>query len=131
MGWWNKYVGIPFAEKGRTAQGVDCWGLVRLVYEQELGIVLPSYIEAYSSTQDKEVLAEVIAKESASRWVEKTDPQPFDVLVLRVEGLPYHVGLYTHGGKFIHCERGFNTVHMKLDSFHWKNRLTGVFRWEK
>lgn len=29
--WWNEYVGLPFADKGRTREGCDCWGLVRLV----------------------------------------------------------------------------------------------------
>lgn len=129
MTWYNKYIGVPFAEKGRDLQGVDCWGLVCVIYEKEFGIKLPTYVECYNSTDDREILSRLIADESASHWVEQKKPKEFDVLVLNVDGLPFHVGIYTYDRKFIHCEKGFNTVHSKLDSFRWRNRLAGVYRW--
>lgn len=127
--WWNKYVGTKFAEKGRSAEGVDCWGLVCLIYKNELGIDLPHYLECYNSTNDTQLLAKLIDDESKAKWVEQTTPKEFDVLVLKVDGLPFHVGIYTHDRKFIHCEKGFNTVVSKLDSMRWVGKMTGVFRW--
>ena len=41
--WANKYVGLPWAWKGRTSEGVDCYGLLRLVYRDERGIALPEH----------------------------------------------------------------------------------------
>ena len=38
--WVADYVGLPWEPYGRTRAGVDCWGLVRLVYEERLGICL-------------------------------------------------------------------------------------------
>ena len=47
---YNKYIGLPYKENGRSTEGVDCWGLARLFYKHELGIELPSYTELYAGT---------------------------------------------------------------------------------
>lgn len=129
--WWNSYIGTKFKDKGRGADGVDCWGLVCLIYRNELGIELPSYTECYENTDDKNTLTDLIANEQKSKWAEVVNMRSFDVLVLKIDGLPYHIGIYTHDNKFVHCERGFNTVVAKLDSFRWQRRLMGAFRWVK
>jgi len=38
-----KYLQIPYQHQGRTYEGVDCFGIVRLFYEAELHILLPDY----------------------------------------------------------------------------------------
>ena len=45
MHWTARYINIPYINKGREFSGADCWGLVRLVYKNELGIDLPTYGE--------------------------------------------------------------------------------------
>lgn len=41
--WASEYVGIPFADYGRTREGADCWGLARLIWRERAGIVLPEF----------------------------------------------------------------------------------------
>lgn len=39
--WAGRYVGIPFADYGRDQTGADCWGLVRLIWQEQCGLELP------------------------------------------------------------------------------------------
>ncbi len=39
--WQIKYLGIKYRLGGREVTGLDCWGLVRMVYRDELGIDIP------------------------------------------------------------------------------------------
>ena len=128
--WWNDYVGIPFVEKGRDRKGLDCWGLVRLIYKDVKGVELPSWEEAYNSTKDKHVIAGLLAEgQKEASWLKVEAPESFDVLVLKIAGVPFHVGLYTHQKRFIHCSRDTNTSIERLDSLRWRNNLLGAFRW--
>ena len=48
--WVEPYIGIPFVEGGRSVAddgGLDCWGLVTLIYREHYGIELPSYDGPY------------------------------------------------------------------------------------
>jgi cell wall-associated NlpC family hydrolase len=39
----NQWLAIPYKDYGRDLSGVDCWGLVRLVWKELRGEWLPSY----------------------------------------------------------------------------------------
>lgn len=121
------YVGIPFKEKGRDESGLDCWGLVRLWYKNELGVDLPSYLNVYSHTKEK-VVAETIAAESSAHWRSVDTPERGDVVLLRVMGLPWHVGVYLGGNKFLHVQQGCDSIIENLDSTRWRNRILGYVR---
>lgn len=127
--WVNEYVRIPFLDNGRTKEGVDCWGLVRLIYQERLGIELP-VLNLYDNTRDKEKISHLI-EEKSKEWipVEKGDEKPYDVLVFKLAGQPMHVGLVVKKGLMLHCERGSGTVPVFYNEEHqWFRRLVGIYR---
>ena len=128
--WWNQYMPIPFAEKGRSKEGSDCWGLPYIIYPEQLGIILPDYLDCYENTNDREGLAVLIAQERESRWKETDTPEPFNLIFLRMRGLPMHVGLVTKPGHFIHCAKGIGTSHERFDNMRWKDKVLGFSRYE-
>lgn len=129
--WWNQYLHLPFVEKGRDERGVDCWGLVRIIYRQQLGIHLPSYLECYETTNDRDDLAKVIKAESSAKWLnpKRGEERPFDVIILNMRGLPMHVGIVTVPGRMIHCAKDINTTHERYDSMRWSNKVKGFSRY--
>lgn len=128
--WWHKYVGIPFVEKGRDASGLDCWGLVQLVYKQELSIELPSYLDVYETTNDRDALAAMISSESEQKWQDVADlPKPFDIVILNMRGVPMHVGIITKPNHMIHCAHGIGTAHEHLGTSRWKHKVVNTVRW--
>ena len=128
MTWWNSYVGLSFAAKGRDRAGVDCWGLVRLVYAEQLGITLPSFDAGYDSPQDARI-EEMIAR-GREGWAKTQTPQPGDVVVLRILGGLNHVGVIAAPGTFLHVRAGHTATIERLDSGLWQHRVEGIYRYQ-
>lgn len=102
----NQYIGIPFKEKGRDQEsGFDCWGLVRYVYEKELGIFLPSFTECYNRTIDRHKIGDKI-EEQKSEWVsvKRGLRKPFDVVLMTRLGQAMHVGVLVTADDVLHIE---------------------------
>lgn len=130
MAWYSKYIGIPFVDKGREESGLDCWGLVRLVYKNELDIDLPDYLDYYESTNDRFATAKIVEYESNENWIIPDDVKEFDVIILNMRGVPMHVGIVTKDKHMIHCARGIGTTHENYRTSRWKHKVEGFARWK-
>lgn len=138
--WVADYFGIPFKEHGRDRDGLDCWGLVRLVYMEQFGVDLPSLADGYEGTGTEYggQLAAQITEESMRAWKPVSAPllRDSDVIVLEVLNQPMHVGIVLCKGHMLHVERlgkrGVGYARPECyDSVHWKNRLHGFYRHEQ
>lgn len=125
---YEKYIGIPYAVKGRTEKGVDCWGLVRLVYANEFGIDLPSLAEDYND--DDVVKAELIALHKEG-WERVEEPSDGDVILFKMLGYEAHVGVYVGDNTFLHCRENQDTVRESINNPIWKRRIVGAFRYKE
>lgn len=133
--WMQKYLRIPYKVRGYDFDGCDCAGLLRLVYKEELGILLPDWENEYINvrresfrTIDSIFDAETSTIGDFPMSVPLDKVQPFDALVFRVGTARVHTGIVTKKGRFLHIQEG---EHANIDDYNglkWKNRLVGVYR---
>lgn len=113
--WTEKYLDIPFVDRGASFKGCDCFGAVQLIYREECGINLPTY-PGVASAMDVAAFRTIVREAAGPQWddVEPGREQDFDVVLLsgiiEVEGRkasrPTHVGLVVQPGRLIHIEQG-------------------------
>jgi len=128
---WSMYIGIDFKSGGRNPlTGLDCWGLVRAVYKIEFNIDLPSFAGQYKDIKDKKING-IIGKETQENcWVKlkgREDVIAGDCVVFNINSLPFHVGIYVGGEKFMHCEEGVGCGVGRLTDMRWSKRIAGYY----
>lgn len=122
---YDKYIGIPYKEYGRDENGIDCWGLARLFYKQELGIDLPSYETETVRSFDPKLSKSV--DEFISNWTKTAAPKLGDLCLFNILGEPTHVGLYLENGRFLHAREGHSSVIESIRKPNWNKRLEGIY----
>lgn len=132
MHWSADYIGLPFADRGRDRSGVDCWGLVRLVYGEMLGLHLPSYEEAYASVSERaEIAALLTGACRGPRWtlVASGEARAFDVVLFAARGRPLHVGVTVAHGEMLHVSAGHDSRIERYLGGAWLPRFLGHHRY--
>lgn len=130
--WVNEYLTmppIPFQERGRTRQGLDCYGLVWLVLREQFGVIMPSYDNIYTSIMDDDKIISMTIKEAAQKWKKVETPQEGDVVLFRYKGFPLHCGIMVDGDEMLNIRRGIEVCLESISLMHWKPRLYGIFRY--
>lgn len=139
--WAAAYVGIPFRDHGRDRAGCDCWGLVRLVLQEQAGLDLPSFATEYAAHDDhRRVSAAITAQASGGAWlpVVAGDEQPFDVVQMTLPVRtaagwryddPLHVGVVVAPGWLLHTEESAGALLARYrDDRLLARRVTGFWR---
>jgi cell wall-associated NlpC family hydrolase len=139
MDWWGKYVvgknyeGLHFKEHGCDWDGVDCYGLVTLVYKEQFDLDLLQYHDKYVDTDDREALAELLCAKNVVKdgWIEiplTEPPQAYDVVVFRIYNQPLHCGIVIGPGHMIHAMDGQDVTVERFISKTWQPRLASIYR---
>lgn len=122
--WWEKYIGVPFLETGRTLAGCDCWGLVRIVYRQELGILLPSW-SFHKDLNDTRIIENELSE--AHKVFEKIDSiEPFSIALISSQISVLHVGIVVNEKTMLHTLKGKDACIAKIGIYD--RQLKGFYR---
>lgn len=132
---------VPFVEKGRDYDGVDCWGVIYLAFRDVYGIQLPSYVESYTERDlvGTSALARLVSVESrcwSPIWTRGMgipnhpyDRRPGDVAVFLRQNRPVHTALVIDRRRVLHSEEELGTFVDRIDSPIWQHRLEGIYRY--
>lgn len=109
--WAAKYIGLKYEAGGRTTAGVDCWGLLRLIYHQEKDILLP-LLPGIAAQGPLGICREVVR--ACEDWTEIAEPIDLCAVGMGTKkgGPVLHVGVWadTDGGRVIHSFQGGRVV---------------------
>ncbi len=125
MSWWEKYIGIPFESRGRTADACDCYGLLMLVYKDQLDVDLPSLL-LYDSTIQRKTMSNMMKTQPMLIGFESVavdEVAPLDVLVIRQVGFDCHIGIVLDAKRILHTEAGKGVVVEDIARPHIKPRV--------
>lgn len=155
MHWSTEFVGLPWMERGRTRAGIDCYGLLRLPFEEKKGLSLRSYDGEYLSTSERDEIAVLLGGGTAiPPWVpvnDGTDPESlrgalrskerrawaercgalareFDMIVFQRAGIDAHVGLVVDRGRMLHISETTESRIERFDTDRWLPRFAGLYR---
>jgi hypothetical protein len=124
--WSNKYIGIPFKDKGRDINGIDCWGLARLIYKQEYNIDLPNFSTDYEEN-DTLRMQDLIAQYKEG-WEKIETPIEGCLILFNIMGSETHIGIAVSDTHFVHSREGMDSAIESFDSFKWNKRISGYYK---
>lgn len=129
--WTDNYIGIPFRPDGRDRDGCDCYGLVCLVYKEMFNINLPLFKGVYceDTTENLVRVARTMAA-ARNKWKRVDTPKPFDGIMLRTGEYTWHVGVVVDKRRFLHVQRGTESIVDEYTGIEWKDRIDGFYRYE-
>jgi len=110
--WWNGYVSppIPFLARGRSRAGLDCWGLVCLVYREQFGIELPAFADGeYTDPHERRLVNALLRGNVNAEWHKVEAPREGDGAIFQYVADFSHVGLWLPGNLILHSLDGAET----------------------
>lgn len=107
--WAVKYIGKPWINGE-----YDCWGFVREVYQNELGVELSPIVTDAASLRC--VLREFAKDANYSHLCKTVEFKDKNIVLLTQNKYPCHVGLYcdVDGGGVLHNMQGVSVVFQRL-----------------
>lgn len=129
--WSRDYVGLPWKFAGRSRDGVDCWGLLWLVYRDVLRLPIASYAQETTDAPEREQIATLMAGELVkSPWTDIPfgQEQTFDMSVFKRAGIDSHVGVVIAPGRMLHITHGSESRVERFDQGRWRSKLIALHR---
>lgn len=107
----QSWLGTPHQMGGMSRRGIDCSGLVVVLYEDLFDLRLPRTTTALMRS---------------GRRVEKPQLAAGDLLFFKPRYKVHHVGIYLGNGEFVHTSSSYGVMVSQLNDDYWRRcYLTG------
>lgn len=127
----TNYLTIPFQHQGRDAKGADCFGLLRLFYQEEFGVSLKDFTENYPKDWHRRGEDFFLSRITEWGFAEvKQLPRFGDVLLFHKSGRIDHCGLVWDSEYFLHMSQDGPAVHSWQQGF-WRTNIHGLYRYQE
>lgn len=145
--WAAGYIGLLYKDRGRTRDGLDCWGLLCLVKFEREGIVLPPFdglgfrdfgpddkplararaLAAYQTEHMRGWMPLPVKADDRATWPLLREG---DAIHLTTMGAPIHCGVVVAPPWFLHVEEGIDSCVEDWTAIRTARRVAGFYRWE-
>ena len=103
---YQKWAGTPYQLGGTTHSGMDCSGLVYMVFVEEFGTYLPRTTNA---------------QVELGKRINKSELQAGDLVFFKTGYRSRHVGIYLRNNQFLHASTSKGVIISHLNNPYWAN----------
>lgn len=125
-------IGVPFKNKGRGMNGMDCYGLVKEVYKR-YGYDIPEYDAQYKDYTDMCKIDKIIKSNTKGYpWKEIAEPKAPCLIAIRFgspDGVVNHTAVYIGGGRFIHTREKIGVNIDRISNPAWRKVIVGFYEY--
>ena len=110
------FLGVPYRRGGSSVEtGFECSGIVKSMFEQTVGLVLPR---------------NAAQQAAATQTIDRAELRPGDLVFFNTMRHAFsHVGIYVGNGKFIHSPKPGAEVRVEdMGGSYWAKRFDGARR---
>jgi cell wall-associated NlpC family hydrolase len=126
--WVKNYIGIPFVSNGRTMEGCDCYGLLRLVFMRECNHYLPELSNDYENALNIRETAILFEKNMPVLLAGRLEaPEEKAIAVIRERGSLCHVGLYAGDSHILHTKVKVGSACQRISHPDLCGRIEGYY----
>ena len=116
----HDFIGLPYGS-------YDCWDLVRYFHHKVMSQDYDIHESLYDPNDENQA-SQLILKHS-EKFLQIKEPKFGDIMMLRVHGLPAHLGIYLNEKNFLHTTERTGSIIDKIDT--WEKRILGYYRYDQ
>lgn len=113
----HSLIGLPY-------ECFDCYDVVKMFYHKVFSISLPLFV--YKDSLNPEKMNDVIMT-NRKDFKKVNEPQFGDIILLKINSLPAHLGVYLDKENFLHTTEVTGSIIDKLSM--WKGRIEGFYNY--
>ena len=135
--WYSKYLNLPYLHLGDNPKtGIDCFNLCRLIYREQLDIIIPYDTADWCNIVDEDwynkTTIDNIGKAATEKfgWKKTTDLEKFNIITMSIgsTNVTNHCALYIGSNKMLQTMIG-RVSWIAPYGKYYKNYTIGIFKW--